>query len=412
MKRAVGDPLRVLLFSTLYPSSERPGHGLFIETRLQKLLATSQVQAKVLAPVPWFFSTDAKHGERARMARTPHRETWHGVDVLHPRYLLPPRIGQTVAPGVLALGALRALRALQRDGFDFDLIDAHYFYPDGVAAALLARWSGKPLVVSARGSDINVLGLHPVARRMMCWAMRQAQASIAVSQALAKIMVKWGADAQRLHVMRNGVDLLRFVSNDKKSARLALDCAGTPMLLSVGNLVLLKGHDRTIEALAVLKATHPLARLYIAGEGPDRAALQALAQSRGVADSVILLGRIANEELAPWYSAADVFVLASRSEGWANVLLESMACGTPVVATPVGSAAELIGSSGAGVLVDETAREPLVSALMQLLKMAPDRAVVRQHAQGFGWEETTQAQLALFRQLTNLEGVRRAQAPL
>jgi len=392
--------LRVLLFSTLYPSSARPGHGLFVETRLRKLLESGEAEARVVAPVPWFPSTAPRFGEHARMAATPHAETWNGVALLHPRYLLPPRIGQNVAPFVLALGAWASLQRLQREGFDFDLIDAHYFYPDGVAAALLARWLGKPLAISARGSDLNVLGQHPLARHLMLWAAGQAHASIGVCSALTDILRGWGADPKRLHVLRNGVDLQRFRPLPQAEARSRLGLNGAPLLLSVGNLVEVKGHDLTMDALALLTPQHAGAVLCIVGDGPLRERLQAHAVARGVADRVRFVGRIANDQLADWYSAADLLVLASRSEGWANVLLESMACGTPVVATDVGGSAEVVAHLDAGRIVGRRDATSMAQAMEQLLAAAPDRTLVRRYAEGFGWEGTTRAQLALFRDIT------------
>ena len=391
--------LRVLVFSTLYPSSARPGHGIFVETRLRQLLDSGQVEAKVVAPVPWFHSTDERYGERASMARTPPAEVWNGIDVLHPRYLLPPRIGQNIAPFVLAAGAGQTLRRLIDDGFDFDLIDAHYYYPDGVAAALLARRFGKPLAISARGSDLNVLGRYPFARRLMCWAARQAQASIGVSRALVEILREWGAPQDRLHVMRNGVDLQRFVPVEQDAARRQLGLAGSPLLLSVGNLVEVKGHGLTIEALALLSERHPGAQLCIVGEGPLRERLLALAQQFGVAQRVRFVGSVANDQLAPWYSAADALVLASRSEGWANVLLESMACGTPVVATDVGGSAEVVAEACAGRLVPRRDAQTLANTIEQVLAAASDSREVRRYAERFGWQSTTDAQLALFRRI-------------
>ena len=147
-------PIRTLLFSTLYPSSVRPGHGIFMETRLRELLGIGKVQTKVVAPVPWFFSKHLRFDGYAQLAQTPAMEIHNDVDVRHPRYLLPPKVGMTVAPFALALGAIPTVRRLMKEGFDFEVIDAHYYYPDGVAAAMLARHFRKPFTVTARGSDI------------------------------------------------------------------------------------------------------------------------------------------------------------------------------------------------------------------------------------------------------------------
>ena len=391
-------PVRVLLFSTLFPSSERPGHGIFVETRLRELLAEfgSCVQAKVLAPVPWFYSTNPKHGDRAAMARSPAREQRNGLDVLHPRYAVVPKVGMTLAPLALAAAALRAARRLRAEGFDFDIIDAHYFYPDGVAAAIVARVLGKPLLITARGSDINLIAEHALPRRMMLWAARQAAACIGVSQALVNRMRELGMAPGKLHMLRNGVDLQRFHPIPQAEARAAIGHQGQPLLLSVGNLVALKGHDLCIDALAELKASHPGARLLIVGAGPLREQLARHAQERGVAESVHLVGPIPNTELARWYSAADCLLLASSREGWPNVLLEAMACGTPVIGTAVGGVPEIIAAPEAGRLLAERSSQALVAALQTLLDQPPESAQVRRYAERFGWAETSACQQRLF----------------
>lgn len=391
-------PIRTLLFSTLYPSSARPVHGIFVETRLRELLRTGEVETKVLAPVPWFPSTDARWGEWAKMAATPARETRNGIDVLHPRYPVVPKVGMTVAPLLLAAAAIGPLRRLQAEGFDFDLIDAHYFYPDGVAAALLARLLRKPLAITARGTDLNLIPRHALPRRMIRWAARRADASIGVSQALVDVLRGWNIDPSRLHAMRNGVDLKRFRPLPREQMRRELGLNGAPLLLSVGNLLELKGHHLLIDALQALESRYPEARLVIVGQGPERRSLEERAHARGVAQRVSFAGVVPNDELARWYSAADVLVLASRREGWPNVLLEAMACGTPVVATSVGGVPEII-ASHVGVLLPERGVLPLKTALCQLLSAPPPRSVVRAYAENFGWEHTSQAQLALFSRL-------------
>nr|WP_310733655.1 glycosyltransferase family 4 protein [Aquincola tertiaricarbonis] len=392
-------PLKILTFSTLFPSSARPTHGIFVETRLRELLKSGHVDARVVAPVPWFPSTRTSWGEYATVAATPRREQRNGLDVLHPRYLLAPKIGMTVAPLTLALGALAAVKQLLDEGFEFDLIDAHYYYPDGVAATLLARHFRKPLVITARGTDLNLIPQYPLPRRMILWAARQANASIGVCAALMDVLRDLGIEPARLHVMRNGVDLQRFRPLPLAAMRNELGINGAPLLLSVGHLIERKGHHVAIDALAALQVTHPGARLVIAGEGEERARLLQRARERGVADQVHLIGSLPNTELLRWYSAADALVLASSREGWANVLLEAMACGTPVVATRIWGTPEVVASDTVGRLVDERSGEAFAQSVRELLAAAPDRAAVRRYAEGFSWEATSQAQLRLFRSL-------------
>lgn len=392
-------PMRTLLFSSLYPSSVRPGHGIFVETRLRELLASGHVETKVVAPLPWFFSTHSRFGSYARMARTPVREIYHGIDVLHPRYFLPPKVGMNIAPISLALGALPAVRRVLDEGFDFDVIDAHYYYPDGVAAAMLAWHFKKPLVITARGTDLNLIPQYLLPRKMIQWAAARAAASIGVCAALTDVLREWNVPANRLHVMRNGVDLQRFRPIPSSEAKAELGIGGSPLLLSIGYLIERKGHHIAIDALAALLPTHPGARLVVIGDGEERENLIRQCKRLGVERHVTFTGALPNTELFRWYSAADVMVLASSREGWANVLLESMACGTPVVATRIWGTPEVVASNVVGRLVARRNGSEFAQAILELLAAYPDRSMVRLYSEGFSWRDTTDAQLALFRQV-------------
>jgi glycosyltransferase involved in cell wall biosynthesis len=389
-------PLKVLTFSTLFPSSVRPSHGIFVETRLRELMKSGRVESRVIAPVPWFPSADPRWGDYAKFAATPAREQRNGIDVLHPRYLLLPKVGMTSAPLTLAIGARAAVQKLLDEGFDFDLIDAHYYYPDGVAAALLAQWFGKPLTITARGTDLNLIPQYPLPRRMIEWAARRAAGSIGVCAALMDVLRGWGHDPAKLHTLRNGVDLERFRPLPQGQMRAELGVGGEPLLLSVGHLIERKGHHVAIEALAKLAKARPDARLVIIGEGEERAALTALAARLGVADKVRLTGSLPNTELLKWYSAADVLLLCSSREGWANVLLESMACGTPVVATDIWGTPEVVAAPEAGRLVAERTGAAFAAGVEALLTGGVDRAATRRYAEGFSWQATTDGQLDLF----------------
>lgn len=386
---------RILVFSSLYPSRVRPGHGIFVANRLRELVGSNAVDAKVVAPVPWFYSTDPKHGDWALMASTPLRESLFDIETWHPRYLLPPKLGMSIAPFAMAAGAVRTLRRLIRQGYDFDAIDAHYYYPDGVAAALLARHFDKPFVVTARGSDVNLIADYAVPRRLMLWAARRADTSIAVSAALASAMVAMGMPSQRIKVLRNGVDLSRFVALPQSQARRQLGWPDVPTLIAVGNLVESKGQHLALEALTAM----PEFRLYLVGTGPQAEYLKAFARQLGVANRVTFCGRVDQDRLNIHYSAADIMLLASSREGSPNVVLESMACGTPVVATAVGGIPELVSVPCAGRLTPDRSAAQLVAAVQGLWSEGIDRHAVRAHASRFDWSDTTGGQLDIFRRL-------------
>ena len=391
-------PIKTLLFSTLFPSSVRPVHGIFVETRLRELLKTGAVETRVVAPVPWFPLAGERFGDYGKFAATPYFEQRNGLEVAHPRYFLPPRVGMNIAPYTLARGALPTIRKMIRGGFDFDLIDAHYYYPDGVAAGFIAKQLGKPFVVTARGTDINLIPGYPTPRCLILETAQAAAASIGVSRALTDKLAALGVPSEKLKVFRNGVDLDRFHPQAQEAARRQIGISISSeekLILSVGNLVELKGHHLAIEALQKLPTN---TRLAIIGKGNEQSRLEALARQLGVTDRVHFAGMVLPDQLMWWYSAADVLVLCSSREGWPNVVLEAMACGTPVVATQVGGVMEIL-TPEVGVLMAERSSTALVSALERLFAALPDRRRVRGHAEKFAWDNTSQAQLQLFGQI-------------
>jgi teichuronic acid biosynthesis glycosyltransferase TuaC len=393
--------MRLLTFSTLYPSSVRPGHGIFVESRLRHLLATGSVQSVVVAPVPWFPSSRPRFGRYGMFARTPQHEMHRGIEVLHPRYLLLPKIGMNIAPFLLARACVRPLRTLIDRGFNFDVIDAHYFYPDGVAAILLGRYFARPVVVTARGTDITLIAKHVVPRRLITWAAQRATFVVTVSSALRHSLERLGVDPGKICVLRNGVDLDAFRPLDREAERIRLGVNGR-LLLSVGHLVERKGHDLVIRSLKWLGGF----TLLIIGDGPERSRLELLARATGVAQRVRFIGAVAQAELPRYYSAADALVLASSREGWANVLLEAMACGTPVIASRIGGSTEAVTSTAAGVLFEPRTAEALASAAQEFLGNPPKREDTRRYAEGFSWEATTRGQLALFQRIVGSSGRR------
>jgi glycosyltransferase involved in cell wall biosynthesis len=329
----------------------------------------------------------------------PTEETRYDLQVEHPRYPVLPKIGMSAAPLALCAAVLPLLRRQIRDGHDFDLIDAHYFYPDGVAAFLLGRVLDRPVSITARGSDLNIIAQHALPRRWIRWAAQNADGLVVVSGGLKRRLAELGVD--RVRVLRNGVDLALFRPHDREAARAALGFT-RPTLLAVGNLVALKRHWLMVEALTHL----PDVELVMVGEGPERAGIEKLARERRVVDRVRLLGRIPQDRLPEIYSAADLLLLVSTHEGWPNVLLESMACGTPVVVSPIDRIADIVGASEAGRILADDTPSGLASAICELLAAGPSRAATRLYAEQFDWQSTTEGQIALFHEIVE----RRAKA--
>lgn len=388
------DEIKILTFSTLFPNQAQPHHGVFVENRLRHLIDHNKVSAKVIAPVPWFPFTSDVFGDYATFAKVPRSDRRFGLEVAYPRYPLIPKVGMNLTPSLMYRAVKPLVTRLLRDGFDFDLIDSHYFYPDGVAAAYIARDIGKPFTVTARGTDLNLIPNYPTPRRLITEAAEQADGLITVCQALKDELVKLGIADKKVEVLRNGVDLELFQPREREAAKKKFGVSGT-LLLSVGHLIERKGHHLIIEGMPRI----PDATLLIAGTGPDDAALRAQVKSLGLEDRVRFLGGVPHQDMSHLYSAADVLVLASSREGWANVLLETMASGTPAAATNVWGAPECITDPAAGALIPERTPEAIADTVLSLLENPPSRDATRAHAELFSWQATSQGQYDLFRSI-------------
>jgi len=387
--------MRVLTVTSLWPNEAQPNHGIFVENRMARVHATGQAEVTVIAPVPWFPSSAPVFGTYADYARVPGRAERRGIRIEHPRYATIPKVGMRVQPALYHAALVRCARRLIAETGPFDLIDAHYFYPDGVAAARLADELDLPLTITARGTDINLIPqTSDVATRAILAAAARAQASITVCEALRAEMIALGADGSRIHALRNGVDLEAFrpPTRDRADLKAALGVpASAPLAVSVGGLVERKGHHLTIQAVAARPDLH----LRIAGGGPEEEALLDQIAQLGVGSRVRLTGALPHAALADFYGAADFSVLSSSREGWANVLLESMACGTPVVATDAWGTPEVVAAYEAGRLSTRDAAE-IGNQINCLLGDLPPRAATRAYAERFSWDETVAGVLRVF----------------
>jgi glycosyltransferase involved in cell wall biosynthesis len=365
--------LRVLTLSTLFPDAGRPNFGVFVERQTLELAGRADVEVEVIAGVglpPWPFSLHARWRELRTLRKT---ERWKALTVHRPRFAVLPGLpaGSAKALGDAALPIARAFRP--------DVIDAQFFWPDGVAAMHLARRLGVPFSVKGRGSDIHLWGRRPAVASQMLEAAREAAGLLAVSGDLKRAMAGLGMPEEKIGAHHTGVDLDRFVPVDRAPAKARLGVEG-PLIVSVGALIPLKGQRLAIEALRRL----PAATLILAGDGPERGMLEKAARAAGVADRVRFAGMLPHDELPALMAAADATVLPSEREGLANVWVESLACGTPVVTTDVGGAREVIDRPEAGRIVERSAAA-VAEGLRGLLADPPEQAEVRRSAERFSW---------------------------
>lgn len=367
--------LRVLTLSTLFPDSSRPGFGVFIERQTQGLAALEGVSVEVVAPVglpPWPLSLHPHYRERRRL---PARETWADLAVHRPRFRVLPKLAEAATGEAMAWAILPLVRELRPD-----VIDAEFFWPDGVAAMHLSRALGVPFSIKARGSDIHFWGVRRAVRGQMLEAAVEAGGLLAVSAALRRDMAALGMPEEKIRVHYAGVDLDRFRPVDRAAQKARLAIEG-PLLVTPGALIPIKGQRLAIEALAQL----PDATLLIVGDGPDRKPLEALAARLGLGERVRFSGARPHAELPALLGAADALVLASEREGLANVWLEALACGTPLIISDVGGAREALDRPEAGRLVAREAGA-IAAAVRELLARAPAPGAVRRAAERFSWE--------------------------
>lgn len=347
--------MRVLALTNLYPNPLQPHRAPF--NRHQFRLLNERCPVRVIVPIAW---TD-----RLRRGRCPRRTTLDGLTIEHPLYWFPPKISRGSYGEWFRLSVRSTFRRAVRE-FQPTIIFSPWVYPDGWAAVRLGHAAKLPVVVQAHGSDIRLLDAHPARQRPTAEALRDADGIVAVSRDLADRIVTLGAASANVRVIYDGVDDALFHPGDKAAARAEL---GLPhharILLYVGNLVAVKSVNILIDAMKELDAL-----LFVIGEGPQRAALEAQAAGRGLRDRVSFRGSLPLEQLPAWYRAADVFVLPSLSEGVPNVLLEASACGTPWVASAVGGIPEIT-DRGPSRLVAPGDSARLAAAIRDMLHNPP-----------------------------------------
>ena len=381
--------MRVLVFSSLFPNRLQPDSAVFIKNRMAAVQEIDGVDVKVVAPVPYFPSlpVSGRLFERwSVFSRIPEREWVGSLETWHPRYLVTPKIGMTFYGLAMYLGSRSLVRRLYRS-FPFDIIDGHYIYPDGLAAILLGRLFKVPVVLSARGTDINLYPQFSLIKRIIQFTLQQADKEIAVCDDLKRIMVSLGERPENINVIPNGIDPQKFYRIEKKQAR---ESVGIPvadrMLLSVGSLIERKGHHLLIEALGRLHQDQRLTwTTYIIGQGEWHGKLARLIAEYRLEGKVFLLGQVPNCDLVTWYNAADIFFLGSSREGWPNVISEALACGTPVVATPANGVPEIITSDDYGIIVEKREAESFCRELPRAFAKTWDYDRICRYGQNRTW---------------------------
>ncbi len=367
--------MRILTFTSLYPNAREPRHGIFVKSRMDYFDQIEGTSRIVIAPVQYFPLLGLDPRSRFyRYNQVPAQETQGEIPVYHPRFLTIPGTNLVNVAKAMFSCADKVLNDIQRTGERIDLVDGHYLYPDGVAACKLARKHNLPLILTARGSDVNFWLEQPNRKNEIMAALQYARRIICVSAALKERLISHGVPENKLTVIMNGVDRSIFSVKGPD---------GGEYTLAVGNLVPLKGHELILQSLANL----PEERLIIIGSGELENKLKQQADRLGITDRVTFLPNIPHHELPGFYTKAKCTILMSSMEGMPNVALESLACGTPVVATNVGGLPEIITENN-GILLAERTTEALTEALKSAFSRKWDRRKISQDMRYLDWSET------------------------
>lgn len=327
--------MRVLFVSHIFPRPGKPNLGIF-SLHQCAALAPAGHPVRAVSPRPW------TEGIRARPWQGDPPAGLANVPTEYPLYVYPPG---TMRPAYGRFMWASCRRAIRRAFADFrpDCVLSYWVHPDGQVAHMAGCEAGIPSAVIVGGSDVLVLPHESAARgRQIRSVLHSVDAVITVSDHLRDATVALGVPADRVHTVYQGADRERFTPRDPAAARARL---GIPtdgrVLVFVGSLLPVKGVDVMLDACARAKADGTDFRLYLVGDGPARADLEARAARLSLGATVRFVGSVRQHLLPDWYRAADLTVMASRSEGIPNVLREAMACGVPFVATRVGGIHEI-----------------------------------------------------------------------
>jgi teichuronic acid biosynthesis glycosyltransferase TuaC len=377
--------VRVLAITQIFPNAAEPLSAPF--NRLQLAALGRLCELEVLAAMPWFPGARlaARWTAAGRRIGVPRHETIDGLSVTHPRALYVPRVGRSLSAGLYAASIAREV--LARRG-RVDLVLGTWAYPDGCAAILLAHVLRVPVVVKLHGSDLNVVARLAGPRAQLRALLPRADRVVAVSRALADEAAALGVAADRIRLVRNGVDTDRFAPADREAARAELGLAPERrVLLYVGHLKESKG------VLDLAAAYRELGRgdvdLVVVGEGDARGQLSDMGLG------MHLVGARPHEEVPRWMAAADVVVLPSWNEGTPNAVIEALACGRRVVATAVGGVPDLISSPLLGELVPPHQVTALAAALARALDTPYSPDAVAAAAQSGSWADSAARLLAV-----------------
>ena len=398
--------MKLLFVSNVYPNVINPTKGTFNAALTRALAASHSVH--IVSPISWLEAFTARF---RRKLRVPAKEAVLGerLTAEFPLYYYPPKVLRSHYGEFMEWSVAHRLdSAIQRQ--KPDAVVSYWAHPDGEVALNAARRAGIPAISMVGGSDVLLLTRNGARREAILNVLRRSDAVVTVSRDIAENLQRDGIEAGKLHVVYRGVDRDRFCPGDKAAARARL---GVPfdrkILIAVGRLVPVKGFDVLVDACRHLKASRVKFQCYILGGGELQGALARQIRELGLQDEVTLAGGQPQQQLADWYRAADLTVLSSHSEGVPNVLLESLCCGTPFVATRVGGVPE-IADRRLHTLVAPNDAVALADAISDRLTAAADQSGLNQPPRWLpgSWKDSADALTEIIKQCQSGRNLRSA----
>ncbi len=392
--------MKILVISHMYPSTANEAAGIFVHEQVKALVAKG-VEVCVVSPVPWSpFPINRMTSKWRAYSQVPERCVWDGVEVFYPRYVTFPRAWFFATSGSrMYRGIRRTIEKVYRE-FPFDLIHSHVALPDGYAGALLAQDFGKPLVITIHGQDLQqTVHRDTNCKEAVAYALRHASRIMVVSGKLRRLAVEHFGIADKLVVIPNGVDPQEIVRaegvRDKPNS-------SDDIILSVSNLVKIKGIDLNIYAVERLKDKYPRLQYWVVGSGPEEKKLRALGARLGLGKWVTFLGRQSHSDVLRDMASCTVFSLPSWNEGFGVVYLEAMALGKPVVGCQGEGIEDFVEHGKTGLLVKPRDVDSLVQALDYLLGHPEEARDMGEQArkvvlENYTWEKNAEKTIEVYR---------------
>lgn len=365
--------MKILIITNLFPNSKETTRGMYNKQQFMELAKLCELE--VVAPIPWHH-----------FSRTPVKETIDEIEVYHPRYFMLPKIGRSLYGFFFFISLVGFVKKIYKY-FKFDLIVATWAYPDGFGSFLITKVLKKPIVIKTHGSDINIRTKYFLRRKMISYALRNSNKVITVSNALKGKIVEIGVPEDKIAVIPNGVDTDLFKPMNQQGCREILGLPlTTKIVLFIGNLVHIKGVDYLMDAFSQVSVKYDSAILIIVGDGNLKGHFIKKAKCLGLEGKIKFISRQPHNKIPLWMNACDVFCLPSLNEGCPNVILETLACGKPVVATKVGGIPEIISSEDYGILVTPGNSIELAQGLQKALEKEWNPEKLHQYVSGRDWK--------------------------